>query len=315
MAGVALVCGIPSEPPIAMVVEALARERLPHVVWNQRAFDGLELDVRLSDDRLDGRVSIAGRAVALADVGGVYTRCTDIATLPELADAVAGDDAAADPRLRRCFELHQQLDSWLELAPIAVLNRTSAMASNGSKPYQAQVIRAAGFSIPSTLVTNDPDAARAFAARMGRVVFKAISGERTIVTELDRVDEGAFARLHRCPVQFQQYVAGRDVRVHVVGSRTFATAIDTDAGATDYRYARGATELSVFELPRAVEQRCVELAAALDLPLAGIDLRFGDDGRVYCFEVNPSPAYSYYELGTGQPIARAIARLIAGVEG
>lgn len=314
MAGVALVCGIPSEPPIAMVVEALTRERLPFAVWNQRAFDGLDLDVRLSDDRLDGRVSIAGRAVSLADVAGVYTRCTDLATLPELAGAGDGDDEEVDDRARRCFALHRQLDSWLELAPIAVLNRTSAMASNGSKPYQAQVIRSAGFSIPSTLVTNDPDAARAFAARMGRVVFKAISGERTIVTELDKVDEGAFARLHRCPVQFQQYVAGRDVRVHVVGRRTFATAIDTD-GATDYRYARGETNLSVLALPPAVEQRCVELAAALDLPLAGIDLRFADDGRVYCFEVNPSPAYSYYELGTGQPIARAIARLIAGVEG
>lgn len=32
-----------------------------------------------------------------------------------------------------------------------------------------------------------------------------------------------------------------------------------------------------------------------------------DDGGVYCFEVNRSPAFTYFESHTGQPIARAIA--------
>ena len=30
------------------------------------------------------------------------------------------------------------------------------MASNGSKPYQTQLIRAHGFAVPETLITNDP---------------------------------------------------------------------------------------------------------------------------------------------------------------
>ena len=55
-------------------------------------------------------------------------------------------------------------------------------------------------------------------------------------------------------------------------------------------------------------RRCVSLAHALELPLAGIDLRITPTGRVVCFEVNPSPAFSYYESHTGQPIAAAIAR-------
>jgi hypothetical protein len=33
---------------------------------------------------------------------------------------------------------------------------------------------------------------------------------------------------------------------------------------------------------------------------------------VFCFEVNPSPGYSYFEANTGQPIARAVARYLAG---
>ncbi|MFJ7248824.1 hypothetical protein ACIQWA_29930 [Kitasatospora sp. NPDC098652] len=36
-----------------------------------------------------------------------------------------------------------------------------------------------------------------------------------------------------------------------------------------------------------------------------------DDGEVYCFEVNPCPAFTYYESHTGQPIARAVARALA----
>jgi len=54
------------------------------------------------------------------------------------------------------------------------------------------------------------------------------------------------------------------------------------------------------------------LAASLDLVVAGIDLRRTPDGEWYCFEVNPSPAFSYYESATHQPISAAIAALLAG---
>jgi len=49
---------------------------------------------------------------------------------------------------------------------------------------------------------------------------------------------------------------------------------------------------------------------ALSLALAGIDLKRTPDGAWYCFEANPSPAYSYYQEATGQPIADALVRLL-----
>jgi glutathione synthase/RimK-type ligase-like ATP-grasp enzyme len=52
----------------------------------------------------------------------------------------------------------------------------------------------------------------------------------------------------------------------------------------------------------------VALAAALDLPFAGVDLKLAADQRVICFEVNPSPGFSWYESATGLPISRAVAR-------
>jgi glutathione synthase/RimK-type ligase-like ATP-grasp enzyme len=56
--------------------------------------------------------------------------------------------------------------------------------------------------------------------------------------------------------------------------------------------------------------RCRQLAADLRLALAGIDLRVTPADDWYCYEVNPSPAISFYEHATGQPIARAIAGLL-----
>ena len=66
--------------------------------------------------------------------------------------------------------------------------------------------------------------------------------------------------------------------------------------------------LSPVELPEDVQAACLQLAADLELAFAGIDLRMTPKREFYCFEVNPSPAYSYYETSTGQPISKALDR-------
>ena len=58
----------------------------------------------------------------------------------------------------------------------------------------------------------------------------------------------------------------------------------------------------------------MRLSQGLGLAFAGIDLKITPDNRVFCFEVNPSPAFSYYEANTGQPIARAVAHYLAGMD-
>ena len=191
------------------------------------------------------------------------------------------------------------------------------MGSNGSKCYQAQLICANGFVVPETLVTNDPERVRAFYGRhQKRVIYKSISGVRSIVQLLKDEDLERLDAIRACPTQFQAFVAGTNVRVHTVGAEVFATAIHTEA--TDYRYATrqgSEAELEAFTLPDALAARCLKLAQGLGLAFAGIDLKFTPQGEVYCFEVNPSPAFSYYEAHTGQPIARSVARYLAGLDG
>jgi glutathione synthase/RimK-type ligase-like ATP-grasp enzyme len=196
-----------------------------------------------------------------------------------------------------------------------VVNRNRAMASNASKPYQAQAIRAAGFHVPETLVTNEPELVRDFAARHGRVIYKSVSGVRSIVQELEASDFERLDDIRWCPVQFQAFVDGIDVRVHVIGAEVYATRVSS--AATDYRYAMVdggmPARLEAARLSDELEERCVTLTGTLGLHFSGIDLRIAADGAVFCFEVNPCPAFAYYEGYTGQPIADAVARHLAAI--
>jgi hypothetical protein len=191
-----------------------------------------------------------------------------------------------------------------------VVNRFQATASNNSKPYQLQKIRAAGFDVPETLLTTDPGAVQAFWERHGEVIYKSISGTRSRVARLRPEQRERLANVAFCPTQFQRYIPGTDVRVHVVGAEIFASEIVSEVD--DYRYpGRHAVDIQARRLPREVEERCRLLARALRLPVAGIDLRRTPEADWYCFEVNPSPAFTFYERMTGQPIARAVANLLA----
>lgn len=304
-----LLLGIPSEPPLEMAAVALSRLGAPYVMLNQRECASVHLAFEVVAGEVTGVLESGGEALPLEGFGGVYTRLMDHRLLPELERA-----AADDPLVRHADRLHETMSAWYEIFPGRVVNRSRAMASNASKPYQAQII-SAYFSIPRTLVTNDPEEALAFRAERGRVVYKSISGARSIVQELTGEDMDRLDRLQWCPVQFQELVEGTDVRVHTIADgRVFATAVASDA--VDYRYAHRLTDrqasLSPYPIPDEMAESCLLLAAALGIDFAGIDLRITGAGEVYCFEVNPSPAYSYYEAATGQPISAALACYLAG---
>jgi glutathione synthase/RimK-type ligase-like ATP-grasp enzyme len=258
-------------------------------------------------DRVEGTLQLGARLLDLANISAVYMRLYDLDQLPGLRDLPRDG-----PTLAHAHAVIDALTTWTELAPILVVNRTSAMASNGSKPYQARLIRAYGFAVPETIITTDEAAVRRFQDRHGTIIYKSISGVRSIVARLTSAHDERLSRLHWCPTQFQQHIPGDDYRVHVVGHDIFACRITS--GADDYRYARymgAATEITPHQLPPEVAARCRATAFGLGLEVSGLDLRQHPDGSWYCFEVNPSPAFTYFQDATGQPIDMAIAQLLA----
>jgi glutathione synthase/RimK-type ligase-like ATP-grasp enzyme len=194
-----------------------------------------------------------------------------------------------------------------------VVNRSGAGLSNNSKPYQALAISRAGLRVPPTLVTSDPAAVRAFLAEHGDVIYKSASGVRSIVRRLGADQLARLDRLRHGPAQFQAFIPGRNVRVHTVGDQVFATAIESDA--VDYRYAHLdnlRARLEPVDLAPAIRAACLRLAREFELLFAGIDLKQTPSGEFYCFEVNPSPGFLYYERQTRQPISAALAELLHG---
>jgi len=269
----------------------------------------MKMSLEINRGKPSGKLQLNGDSYSVDEFTGVFTRLMDFHHLPELKDA-----PATSPELNFCRNLFDTLTRWAEIAPARVVNRVAPMGSNFSKPYQAQLIKRYGFEVPETLITNDPELVRAFRARHGRVIYKSISGVRSIVQTLTDDDMTRIDNIRWCPTQFQAFVEGTNVRVHTVGDKVFATAIKTDA--TDYRYAQRQSgdhaELRPVDLSDDLAEMCVKLAAGLGLAFAGIDLKITPENYVYCFEVNPSPAFSYYESQTGQPISRAVADYLSG---
>ncbi|NSL86794.1 ATP-grasp domain-containing protein [Chitinophaga sp. Mgbs1] len=303
-----LLCGIPSESPVEKLSDELDILGIPYLMLNQRRFESASLDFDFSGGQINGTLKYEEKEFDLSSFTGIYTRLIDWQQLPEIKKA---KDAAA--ARQHCRDLHDKLYQWIEIAPAKVVNRSFAMASNSSKPYQCQIIREFGFSVPETLITNCPEEVLAFQAKHGKIIYKSISGVRSIVQVLTKEDEKNLSRIRNCPVQFQQFIDGFNVRVHVIGEEVIATCIDSDA--TDYRYAARQTGenavLRPFDLPPDIAQRCINLTRHLQLSFSGIDLKFTPDGSICCFEVNPSPGYSYFENNTQQPIAYTLARYLS----
>jgi glutathione synthase/RimK-type ligase-like ATP-grasp enzyme len=160
-------------------------------------------------------------------------------------------------------------------------------------------------------VTNDPDEARKFCDEHGDVIYKSLSGMRSIVRRMDDEHLARLPLLATGPTQFQAFIPGENVRVHVVGERLFATRVHT--GAVDYRYARQdgfELEMEAAGLPPEIEAACLRLSQRLGLLFAGIDLKETPEGDYYCFEVNPSPGFTFYEVNSGQAISTALSDLL-----
>ena len=299
-----LLWGLESDPPLSGVRGRLQALGVPIAFIDQRRV--LETNVELTvGSKVQGCVRMGDERINLDMVTSVYVRPYETVRLPMVALAGPGS-----PPWNHACVVDDIIASWCEVTPAFVVNRCGAMAANGSKPYQLDLIRDLGWSVPETLVTTDPGAARAFWELHGEVVYKSVSAVRSRVSRLRSEHSERFSSITACPTQFQQYIGGLDYRVHVVGDEVFACEVM--CSADDYRFSiEDIAQVRAYSLPQALEDKCRSLAVAMQLPLAGIDLRRTSQDEWFCFEVNPSPAFTYYEGETGQPIGAAIARLLA----
>lgn len=195
-----------------------------------------------------------------------------------------------------------------------------------NKIFQLETARRLGIPIPQTVVTNNPLAVReAFSRFDGKMVIKparsgfvdfgteqhAIFTNRFLEEHLERVEA---ARL--CPAIYQEFVdKACDVRVTIVGRRTFVAEIDSQSdpeAAIDWRHtANPNLPHRPATLPAELEKRILALLDSLDLTFGAVDLVRAKDGSYKFLEINPNGQWLWLEDHLGFQISRAIAKWLA----
>jgi glutathione synthase/RimK-type ligase-like ATP-grasp enzyme len=302
-----LVCGGLVDPETELVCARLENRGFKYRLLDLGLYPAAyRVNWRWRSARPKGYIESRSWRLDLEELSGVYIRYPGLEGRllpsnldPELASALFG-------------ECDTGLAALLETLPCPVVNRRAGGISNNSKPYQAIHIRQCGFRTPPTLVTNDPAAATRFYEEWsGQVIYKSISGVRSIVRQMTAEHIARLPLLRHAPAQLQALIPGHEVRVHTVGDLLFATRIDSEA--VDYRYAQDEglpVRMEPTTLPPAAAAACLRVAREFRLLFAGIDLKQTPTGEYYCFEVNPSPGFLVYEQNSGQPISSALAELL-----
>ena len=206
------------------------------------------------------------------------------------------------------------------------ISRPDRLREAEFKLKQLQVATGIGFTIPPTIVSNDPEAVREFWQNLGgNVVFKPLRSGRLerdgtlsliYTNPVDRRSAAHFDRTRYAPVLLQGYVPkSREIRVTIIGTRVFAVSIDSQSQEQSrHDWRRAAVEQLPHEpclLPTDIEGRCIALVEALGLAFGAVDLVLTPAGEYVFLEINPNGQWAWLQqLCPNLPIRESLADLL-----
>ncbi len=280
-------------------------------------------EVQLSlDEAGGGRLSGPAGELALGDVSAVWYRRNAIGK---------GIPKDMEPQLRApsLEESRRVVLGMMASLGVFQLDAMEHLRRAEHKPLQLKLARALGMDVPRTLMTNDPEAVRAFAASCpGGIITKMMAsfavydaeGREQVVftTPLTPEQLEDLSGLDLCPMTFQERLVKRvELRVTVVGDRVMAAAIDSQAlpmAREDWR-REGVALLDAWKpyaLPEALRVRILRLMDALGLNYGAFDFVVTPEGRHVFLEVNPAGEFMWLLRTPGLPIDEALADVLSG---
>lgn len=269
----------------------------------------LVLAASLDRGRWHGCLRTKHREVALQDVSAVYYRRPSGFGLPEHMSQVERHWAEREAR--------QGFGGVISALNCRWVNHPAAIAAATPKPRQLQMAARCGLACLPTLVTNDPAQARRFAARVGPVVYKPLSGTpetgQAVALYTTAVDPGQIdGSVRHTAHLFQQAIIDKayEVRLTIVGTdRTFPARIDaaTPQARADWRADYPALTFTPVELPGQVTAGAKELMRCLDLRYGALDFIVDHNGNHHFLEINPNGQWAFIEQWAGPPITAALA--------
>lgn len=191
------------------------------------------------------------------------------------------------------------------------------------KLWQLAQARAVGLACPETLITNDPDAVRAFYTQNhGRIITKMLTpysrtlagdGAFVYTSRVGPDDLLALDGLALCPMVFQAEIPrAREHRLIWVGGRILSGALPTgDVDGVDWR-PQTALAWERSRVPEALVPRLGQLMARLGLIYGAFDFIETPGGEWIFLEVNPAGEWGMLERDLDLPIGDAIAAALLG---
>ncbi|MFE9882849.1 ATP-grasp ribosomal peptide maturase [Streptomyces sp. NPDC005784] len=297
------------DPTADVVINELHCRDVPVVRLDSGDFPlSLSLEAEITPHGLRGHLHTPSRTADLAQVRALYYRRPTGFAFSHLSEQ--------DAR----FALTQArygLGGVLAALPGCLyVNHPHRIGDAEFKPSGLAAAVESGFLVPPTLVTSDPDAARAFVKRHDPVLYKPlwnpvylIDGVSSVVEVADVQAKDIDDRVAGTAHLFQQRIRKTaDVRVTVIGTRTFCVRIDSDL--LDWRTDYSRLRYTPVEPPPQIEQSLHRYLARFGLVFGAFDFAVDTDGQWWFLECNPSGQWYWLEPETGLPMRAALADLL-----
>ncbi|WP_175411977.1 ATP-grasp ribosomal peptide maturase [Streptomyces sp. TRM64462] len=307
--GPVLVVTMIDDPTADLVMSELHDRGVPVVRLDSGDFPGtLSVAATITPQGIQGTLSTRTRTADLSHVRSLYYRRPSGFAFPHL-----GEQDARFAVTQARYGLGGVLAS---LPGCLYVNHPHRIGDAEFKPSGLAAAVRSGFQIPATLVTSDPDAARAFVKAHGSVIYKPLStplyrmdgvsctvevGEVTV----DQIDDRVAATAHL----FQKRVDKvADVRVTVIGSRVFCVRIDS--GLLDWRTDYERLTYTVVDPPPGIQEALHRYLDRFGLVFGAFDFAVDRTGAWWFLECNPSGQWAWMEPETGLPMIAAMADLL-----
>lgn len=204
-----------------------------------------------------------------------------------------------------------------EVFHLRSLQSSEAISNAYSKIRTGILLRANGIRTPKTIFVNN--------LKHADVVLQKLSKDMKYVIKLDKGSQGKQVSIvtgiaeaksvldtigsMNKQIIIQEFIenSGSDIRVLVLGDQVIG-AYERKAGNQELRnnISTGGEGVN-FELSDEEKEFCIKAAKSVQLNFAGIDLMKGDDGKLYCIEVNHCPGMGVQKF-MGNSITSSIIR-------
>jgi glutathione synthase/RimK-type ligase-like ATP-grasp enzyme len=223
-------------------------------------------------------------------------------------------------------EWAEALEAFLAHIPAARwINYPSANVAASHKLEQLTTARRLGFTVPETLVTQDPSRLRAFFRRFaGKIIIKPMSTgyverkqDRDSLIYTNPVTESQLddlSTLPLCPTLFQERIEKRsDIRITIVDQELHAVelkAADPDGSqrCDIRRYNMSDVTYHPTSLPAEIAASIRMLVAHYGLRFAAIDMALTTTGGWVFFEINPNGQWAWLDLAGASDISSSFVR-------